>query len=252
MKSSSINPGRTLAAAALTGLCITLLSWNGQDTASPHQAATAISTPSDTVPAGDRTDHVRKIRDLDQALEDLDKAKIDIDLDQVKQEMSRIRPELEKQLDQAKREMDRAIREMDVDKIKAQVEASVKQINWDQMKADLDKARQVDLAKIQVDMEKVNKQLDDMKPQIEKQLREARVQVEMAKQELKEYKGFVDQLNKDGLIDKKKDYTIEHRDGQLLINGVKQPDSVYGKYRAFLDKHPRITLRKTDDDFRVD
>ncbi len=73
-----------------------------------------------------------------------------------------------------------------------------------------------------------------------------------AKTELKEYKTFENGLQNDGLINKKEAYTIEHKDGQLIINGKIQPESVYNKYRTFLEKHKKFKLEKDENDFDLD
>jgi hypothetical protein len=93
--------------------------------------------------------------------------------------------------------------------------------------------------------------MKNLKPKIEEELKKARVEIEKAKQELKEYKAFEEGLEKDGLINKKENYTIEHKDGQLSINGKTQPQSVYNKYRSFLEKHKKFTLKKDDDNFEL-
>jgi hypothetical protein len=69
---------------------------------------------------------------------------------------------------------------------------------------------------------------------------------------MKEYKEFVDGLDKDGLLDKKDSYTIEHEDGELKINGKKVNESVYTKYRSFLEKHKKFKINKSSDDFDID
>ncbi|MBK6828369.1 MAG: hypothetical protein IPG86_16600 [Chitinophagaceae bacterium] len=59
-------------------------------------------------------------------------------------------------------------------------------------------------------------------------------------------------MDKDGLINKKGNYTLQHKNGELLINGKKAADQVAEKYRSFLDKHPKFKIEKTDDDFDMD
>jgi len=59
-------------------------------------------------------------------------------------------------------------------------------------------------------------------------------------------------LEEDGLINKKEEYTIKHRNGELIINGKVQPETVYNKYRNFLEKHKTLTIEKSDDDFNID
>ena len=88
-------------------------------------------------------------------------------------------------------------------------------------------------------------------PKIEKEMENAKASIEKAKAEMKEYKGFVDGLEKDGLINKKEGYTIQHKNGDLIINGKKQPVDVYNKYGGFLKKHEKFTIKKSDDDFNI-
>lgn len=93
--------------------------------------------------------------------------------------------------------------------------------------------------------------MKDLGPKIEKEMEKAKADIEKAKIEMKEYKGFVDGLDKDGLINKKEGYTIQHKNGELIINGKKQPTEVYSKYRNFLEKHEKFTIKKSDDDFNI-
>jgi hypothetical protein len=76
--------------------------------------------------------------------------------------------------------------------------------------------------------------------------------MEKAKAEMKEYKSFVDGLDKDGLIKKSEGYSIKHKDGELIINGKKASNETYTKYRDFLEKHKKFTIEKNDDDFNID
>jgi hypothetical protein len=49
-------------------------------------------------------------------------------------------------------------------------------------------------------------------------------------------KEFTSELEKDGLIDRKKDYEIEWRKGNLYINGVQQSQEVTNKYKNITRK----------------
>ena len=82
-------------------------------------------------------------------------------------------------------------------------------------------------------------------------MEKAKVDIEKAKVEMREYKSFVDGLEKDGLINKRDGYSIEHKNGELIINGKKQPADVYNKYRSFLEKHKKFNIKKTDDNFNI-
>ena len=116
----------------------------------------------------------------------------------------------------------------------------------------MEKIKEIDFEKIKVEMKDLEKEMKKIKPEIEKELAKAKTEVEKAKIELKEYKSFVDGLEKDGLINKKEGYTIKHKSGELIINGKTQPAGVYNKYRGFLEKHKTLTIEKTDDDFNID
>ena len=108
------------------------------------------------------------------------------------------------------------------------------------------------MKKLGEDLKKMTEELKNIKPNIEKELADARVEIEKAKTEIKEYKTFVDGLDKAGLIDKKGTYTLQHKNGELLINGKKASDQVVQQYRSFLDKHPKFKIEKTADDFDMD
>ena len=85
----------------------------------------------------------------------------------------------------------------------------------------------------------------------EKDMANARVQMEKAAVELRAYKGFIDGLEQDGLISKKEEYKIEWKKGELSINGKKQPASVVEKYSSFLKDRKDFTINKSDDDFNI-
>jgi hypothetical protein len=138
------------------------------------------------------------------------------------------------------------------------VHESLAKVDWEkmkkqmeEMKVQLDEVKKIDMSKLSEDMRKVEKEMKELGPKIEKEMEKAKVEMEKAKVEMKEYKSFVDGLEKDGLIDKKGNYTIQHRNGELIINGKKQPADVYNKYRSFLQRHKKFKMEKSDDDFNI-
>ena len=100
-------------------------------------------------------------------------------------------------------------------------------------------------------MKKAKDQMEKIKPQIEEEMKKAKGEIEKAKMEMQEYKEFVDGLDKDGLINKKENYSLEHKNGELIINGKKASAETYTKYRSFLEKHKNFNIKKTDDDFNI-
>jgi len=223
-----------------------------------NQSATFTQTQKDTIPKI----REKKIRDLDEALLELDKAKLelnktdwekidreikeslkDINADKIKADVQKAMKELD--FDKMKIDIEKAMKEVDAAKIKMEIDASLAKVDMEKMKLELEKVKDIDLSKMEIE-------LKNMKPEIEKSLAEAKISIEKAKDQLKGYKTFVDGLEKDGLINKKEPYKIEHKDGVLKINDKTQPAGVYNKYRTFLEKNKNFTLEKDADNFDLD
>lgn len=230
----------------ITALSITLLSWDFKQSPSPfHQ-----KTPgADTVPVEKNIDRDKKIRNLDDVLDDLDATEMKLNMDQVQKEIKDAMKNID--MEKVKAEMDQAMKEVDMEKIKRDVEESVAKIDWNKMKMQLDQMKMLNTEKLQKEMKEVQKNLEKMGPELQKELDKAKEKIEKAKVEMKEYKEFMDGLEKDGLINTKEDYTIRHKDGELIINGKKVSDDVYNKYRSFLEKHKTFTIERNGDDFNI-
>ena len=243
----------------LISVSIALIAWGGPRQTAPHSTKQVFT---DTVPKKN-TD--KKIHDLDEAIEELDKADLKVDFEKVTSQIA----DAMKQIDMAKiqMEMDKAMKAVDMEKIKdeiekatkeidaAQIERDVKEslekIDWKKMEKDLEEVKKIDMSKLNEDMKKLDLQMKELGPKIEKEMEKAKLEIAKAKEEMKEYKAFVDGLDKDGLINKKEPYSIEHKNGELIINGKKQPANVYNKYRSFLEKHKKFNIKKSDDDFNI-
>ena len=189
--------------------------------------------------------------ELDIAMKDLDKAMLDIDKN-IKIDFTKMDKELKKAMEE--------IKNIDFGKIGRDVESSLKNIDWDKTKMEIDKAMQkveikikeVDVKKIQKELEKVKEEmksqkllseidLEKIKNTVQESLSKAKMGIEKAKKELMLLKEFTNNLEKDGLIDKKKSYQIEIKSGELYINGTKQSKEVTDKYRKYF----------TDEDFKI-
>jgi len=264
-----------LVAAVVTGASIILLSWNYQQ--APFHFAGPDKYTDTVPPKKTKADREKKVRDLDEAIEELERTDIDVDLSKVKLELekamkeidaNKIQLQVEKALQQVdmkkiQNELQESLAKIDGDRIKADVEKAMNGIDFSKIKAeieesmkaiDMDKIKQeINMEKLKVDMKDMEKELKKIGPEIEKSMEKAKVEIEKAKIELKEYKGFVDGLEKDGLINKKEGYKIKHKDGELFINGKKQPAEVYNKYRNFLEKHRSFNINdEAGDDFNID
>jgi len=260
MNSKPVSINYFLPIALVACLSIILLSWGGQKQTHQQKAEQSFN---DTVPKN-KSD--KKIRDLDDVIDELDRAEFKVDMEKVNEQLK----EAMKQIDIAKiqMEVDKAMREVNMDKIKAEIERATNEINsakidrevkeslasvdWEKMKKDMEELKNIDMSKLDADMKKLEIEMRGIGPKIENEMKNAKAGIEKAKAEMKEYKSFVDGLDKDGLINKKESYTIQHKNGALIINGKKQPADVYNKYETFLKKHDKFTITKSDDKFNID
>ena len=170
---------------------------------------------------------------------DMEKAMHDVDFEKIQKEIEQSMAKID--FSNMEKEMSKAMKEIDAVKIQKEVQESMQKIDFDKMKIEMEHMKDIDMEKMQANLSKIG-------PEIEKSLENAKVGVEKAKAE---YKEFVDGLEKDGLINKKEEYSIKHDNGELFINGKKASDATYKKYKTFLDKREKFTIEKSDDDFNI-
>jgi len=196
--------------------------------------------------------------ELEKSMKDLDLSKMkldfensmkDFDSDKFKMELEKSMKDLD--LSKMKLDFENSMKDFDSDKFKMELEKSMKDLDLSKMKLELEDLKKIDMSKLQDEMKKLQEELKDLGPQMEKELANAKVEIEKAKKEMHEYKEFVDGLEKDGLINTKKDYSIEEKDGELIINGKKQPANVYNNYRSFLEKHKNFKIEKSEGNFNI-
>ena len=258
MKPGSLTTGRLLMAFCIIGTTLALVSWDHRQSPGGFQE----QQKHDTIPQ--KKD--KKILDLDEAIAELEEVDIKIELDKAMAEVNKamkeidgekIRLDVEKAMkevdfDKIKMDVDKAMKEVDFAKIEKEVKESIAKIDWNKMKAELDEVKKIDLSEMEAELAKVKEDMKKIGPEIEKELQNAKVEIEKAKVEMKEYKSFVDGLDKDGLINKKGEYSIKHKNGKLTINDEEASDKTYEKYRSFLDKHKKFNIEKDNDDFDID
>lgn len=223
-----------LGTAALCFSSLFLLAWQ-----QPNSPAKPVF--EDTIPA------VRELnmQDLDKAMEELDRGMKQLEKELKEKNWDQMNLAMKESLkavdaEKIKAEVEKALKEVDAAKIKAELDASLAKVDMEAIKKEIEKIKEVNLAEVE-------KQMKDLKPELEKSLKAAKADIEKAKKEIAEYKNFLTSLEKDGLINKKENYTIEHKDGVLLINGVAQPEAVYKKYQEFLKKHKQFSFKNQND-----
>lgn len=232
--------------------------WRAGDTAKPATLH-AVTYSEDTSLPG-KKEHGKKeynVGDLDRAMKELDKAMLDMDKT-IKIDFGKMEKEMKLAMDEVKK--------INFEKIAREVEASLQKVDWEKAKVDVSKAlheaeiqvKEVDMKKIEKDLARAKEHLHDakihdhlnmekMKQTMHEGLEKARIGMERAKKELKLLKAFTDLLEKDGLIDKRKGYKIEIKDGEMFINGIKQSKEVNDKYRKYF-KEEDYSIKSDGDE----
>ncbi len=269
MKPGTLTNKRLLLPLLGIALVALLASWDFKQTGGDYKQNQ--QEPTDTVPKKKKND--RKVRDLDDVLNELDAVNIDQEMLKAKEEMAKALKDIDYQkiqldVQKAMQEVDmvkikediaKAMKDIDFEKIKKDVQESVAKIDFDKMKLELKEMEKIDFSNMKAEFEKMQEELQKLGPKLQEDMKKmeidlsnAKVEIEKAKVELRELKEFVDQLDRDGLINKKDTYSIEHKDGELIINGKKASDKTYNQHRSFLEKHKKFSMKKTADDFDID
>jgi len=212
---------------------------------------------------------------IEKAMKDVDLKKINLQVQEALKavDMEKISEQINESMkavdmEKINEQVQSALKNVDMEKISAQIKDAMKEVDMEKINQNIKEAmKNVDAEKIQREvnesiakidwkemeknMDKVKEEMKDLGPKIKLEMEKAKVEVEKAKVELKEYKGFVDGLDKDGLINKNEPYTLKHKDGELFINGKKASEETMSKYRSFLEKHKSFNIEKTADDFDI-
>jgi hypothetical protein len=188
---------------------------------------------------------VQLSKELNGALAKIDYEKMSKEIEnQIKKiDVDKIKTEVNNSIQGAKEQL----KKIDYEKMSKEIEDQIKNIDIDKIKTDVNNSIQQAQQQLkQIDMQKLHNEMLELqqnfnsnkfKMQIQDAMKDAKQSMEKAKQELQDLKEFTDQLQKDGLIDKKKGYTIEwKKEGDLYINGKKQAKEVSDKYSRFYKK----------------
>ena len=252
---------KNIIAPVLIALCLSVAAYTSISWQTHPGNKDKAGTVTDTIP-----DKTIKAKDIDEALEELDKAKIElgkqvkeIDMQKIKEDIQKAMQQMEKDLAGMQKELQQAFKEIDEKKIKTQIDAELKKADSEKIKASVDEAlAKVDFEKIklemekvrQIDFEKMKKELEAIQPKIEHSMKEARESIEKARKELQGYKSFIDDLHRDGLINKNAPYKVEWQKGELTVNSKKQSSEVAAKYE-FLKNKKDFTIIKDADNMSI-
>jgi TolA-binding protein len=231
-----LKSNKHLLVAALLGITVIIAaSWQTAD--KKPKDNTTDNAARDTTQPKQRNDDKDEFRmnELEDAMKQLD-----IQIQKLDLQMKDIDLKISKQLKEA-------LANVDAEKINSEVQEHLKNVDLDKIKLDVDRSleeakqqmKNIDMDKLKIQMQELQKHInsDELKKHIEDAMKGAKENIEKAKKEMQELKDFTDQLEKDGLIDKEKGYSIEWKNGgELYINGKKQPKEISEKYKKYYKK----------------
>ena len=162
--------------------------------------------------------------DFDKIQKDIEKALADVDVKIDPKEMEEVKKELNKAKIEIKNNFNETEFRKEMDELK--------KIKLKDIEKEIEAARkEIEKAKISIDLDK-----DDLKVDLENAAKD----IEAARIELKGYQEMIYDMEKEGLLDTKEDYSVSFNDGELSINGKKQPASVVSKYKKYFKNNIRI------------
>jgi hypothetical protein len=123
---------------------------------------------------------------------------------------------------------------------KQEMKKELKKQDW---KKEMQEAREESMKEVQIEMQKAKEEvkkaqseMQEVKVNMKKELENAHVDIEKAKVELRAYQEMIYDMEKDGLLSTKEDYTIQYKNSELFINGKKQPQATADQYKKYFKK----------------
>lgn len=194
---------------------------------------------------------------IEEAMKQVDMEKINREIQESlrKVDMEKMQKEVNESLKQAYAGIDQEALKKQMDEVKLKIEKEINSQDW---KKEMEAIKKIDLTemreemeKAKVDMEKALEELKQEKFDFEANRNNAWQEIDKAKEAFKGYQEMIYSLEKEGLLSTKNDYTIQYKDGELTVNGKKQPQEVANRYKKFF-KHDTVTIRKEKGDMDVD
>jgi chromosome segregation ATPase len=277
-----------LLAMIPVGIAVTTIAWQNagkENTNNNHQTQDTVPSKDyhkDFDDMRDEKDLDKAILKLDEALKHINNKMENIDwnkiqeqiqssMDQVNEEMKNHEVDtknVQRQVDDAMKTIDfekiseetaRALQHVneniDINKINEEVqrglEAAKKQMNSKEFQENMDAAGKINMDEVRKKLENVKGETEKNKVDIKEQMDNAKEGIKKAKKELKAYRGLIDDMEKDGLINTKDDYSIEYKDDELYINGKKQSPEITDKYKDYF-KENNTRIYKKNGRFTID
>lgn len=257
-----------LMLAGLSVIVITAAAWQVDDKDKKDTSTYRQSTRDTTIPKQRNYDkNELRMKELDEAMKklDIEMKNLDLHMKDLDIEISKNVSEALAAIDFEKigKEVEAELKKVDFDKINREVNEELKKIDMNKISIEVNEAlkeaqeeiKKIDMQKLQKEMKEMQLKLDskEFKAEIDNAMKDAKKEMEKAKQELRDLKDFTTALQNDGLVDKKKGYTVEWtKDGDLIINGKKQPKEISDKYSRYYKKDGYTIKIRPDDELEVD
>lgn len=204
---------------------------------------------------------------LDDHLKSLDKAEKSLTMELGNKNWESV----EKSMQSALAKLNSGEIERELAKAMKEIEASKKQIaeelksafNKEEMQAhlkELDKAlaqlklEQANMKEeIEAQREAIKTELKSSLPNMEKELKNAKAEIAKVRVLLTGYKEMIGKMKAEGLIKDEGNYRIEYTGEELIINGQKQSEATFKKYRSYFpDKNTVIENKNNRFDIKKD
>lgn len=206
-------------------------------------------------------DDAYKSIDFEKIQEQVDEAMKHIDVEKIIEtslksiDFEKIQQQVDESLKHAYANIDKDEIKKELEEARLEVEKELKNKDW---KKDIEAAKKVNKEEIQREMEKSRKEVAKAMEKLDKEklnwkdkMNDAWEGIDKAKEEFKGYQEMIYDMEKEGLLNTKSDYTIRYKDGKLTVNGKQQSDEIVSKYKKYF-KHDKVTIRKEDGDMDID
>ncbi len=221
-----------------------LVAWQPSKTKNAQYKDYRTTDYDTTVPKSADNNQIELQLNLDSAMQQVNLAMSKIDYAKMNADVQKAMAQIDynkinKEINAAMKNIDWSQMKIDISRSLDSAKMAIDKIDWDKMKVEINKA-QIE-AKHAMASQKIN--MDSLQFQVQKSLKEAQKSLQKAQLELANDKALKTALEKDGLLNTGKPYSIELKDGILYLNGVKQSKTVTDRYSRFYSGKKNFTLK---------
>ena len=249
-----VSKNKSIIAATVACLVIGGITMSFQNTPfNPFDQLDSLTELQDTIPEKINNDQAEmSMKEFDKLMLSMDRETLKMQSEISKIDFDKIHKEISTSLnkvdfDKINMDIDKAMKAIDMAKIEQGVKSALKEIDWNKMNNEVKLSLQDAKKQIEkINLEVAKKEMEKAKLEIEKSRKElrkinvdeimknARIGITKAKEELRLTKEMFTEMEKDGLINQKDGFSIEYKEKTLLINGKKQSEAVADKYRQYI------------------